>query len=279
MTATGVLIEVGELAARIAGAEPLVLADVRWTLAGPSARPDFEQAHLIGAQWVDLDAELSSPPGAGGGRHPLPDPDVFTAAMRRIGVSPETDVVVYDGANSLPAARLWWLLTDAGHERVRVLNGGLVAWTSAGQPTQTGPEEPVAAGTFTARPGHRTQLDGQAIAARLDQPAAPTLVDVRAAERYSGATEPMDPAAGHIPGALNRPSMDHVDIRGRFLGADQLAAQYADLDEPVFYCGSGITAAHSLLAWEAAGRSGGAIYPGSWSDWITDRSRPVVTGD
>lgn len=274
---THVLIEVAELAEELrSGAKP-VLADVRWTLNGPPGWSDFERGHLPGAQWVDLEHDLSAPPGAGG-RHPLPVSVDFQAAMRRIGVREDVQVVAYDAANSLAAARLWWLLTDAGQPRVRVLNGGLAAWSAAGQPTERGPGDPVTAGTFTAGPAQRERLDAEAIMALLRQGRPPGLVDVRAPERYSGETEAVDPVAGHIPGAINRPSMENVDAAGRFLTPALIAARYAGLDEPVLYCGSGITAAHTLLALESSGRTDGRIYPGSWSDWITDPSRPVVTG-
>lgn len=274
---THVLIEVAELAEELrSGAKP-VLADVRWTLNGPPGWSDFERGHLPGAQWVDLEHDLSAPPGAGG-RHPLPVSVDFQAAMRRIGVREDVQVVAYDAANSLAAARLWWLLTDAGQPRVRVLNGGLAAWSAAGQPTERGPGDPVTAGTFTAGPAQRERLDAEAIMALLRQGRPPGLVDVRAPERYSGETEAVNPVAGHIPGAINRPSMENVDAAGRFLTPALIAARYAGLDEPVLYCGSGITAAHTLLALESSGRTDGRIYPGSWSDWITDPSRPVVTG-
>ncbi len=279
MSTVSPLIEVEELARWLAGERtPPVLADVRWTLNGPPGRPEYEQTHLPGAQWVDLERELSGPPGAGG-RHPLPTPAAFGAAMRRIGISAQTEVVVYDAANALAASRLWWLLTDAGHDRVRVLDGGLAAWTAAGQPTESGPGRRVSPGTFTGRPGHRAQCAADAIVQDLREGRRTGLVDVRAAERYTGAVEPIDPVAGHIPGAVNRPSMDNVDAEGRFQPAAQIADRYAGLDRPVLYCGSGITAAHSLLALESAGLSGAAIYPGSWSDWIMDPTRPVATGE
>jgi thiosulfate/3-mercaptopyruvate sulfurtransferase len=274
---TDVLIEVPELAELLATGAALVLADVRFTLNGPPGRPEFEQGHLPGAQWVDLEQELSAPPGVGG-RHPLPTPAIFQAAMRRIGVRADSLVVAYDAATSLSAARLWWLLTDAGHPRVRVLNGGYAAWTAAGGPVEQGPETAAEAGDFKARPGQRAQLDAATIIARTQQGDPPLLVDVRAAERYAGANEPIDPVAGHIPSAINRPSMDNVDPTGRFLAPTVIAEHYVGVEEPLFYCGSGITAAHSLLALEVSGRTDGSIYPGSWSDWITDPERPVATG-
>lgn len=271
-----VLIEPAELTELLAGGSDVVLADVRWTLGGPPGTADFEQAHLPGAQWVDLDHELAGLPGPGG-RHPLPAAADFEAAMRRIGVRPERLVVGYDAATSPSAARLWWLLTDAGHQRVRVLNGGLAGWLGAGLPTESGPAGDAPSGTFVARPGQRKQLQAAEIVGAIQRGHLLQLVDVRAAERYTGETEPMDPVAGHIPGAVNRASTTHVDESGRFLPSAELRAQFADLDAPVFYCGSGITAAHSLLALEASGRTGG-IYPGSWSNWISDPARPVATG-
>lgn len=273
------LIEPVELADLLGGEEPLVLADVRWTLGGPSGQADFEVAHLPGAQWVDLEAALSAPPGEGG-RHPLPDPAVFTQAMRALGVTGDHLVVCYDAATSLAAARLWWLLTDSGHGRVRVLNGGLAAWQRAGGTLESGPGTAPPRGSFTARPGQRLRLDGAEIAATVALGTAPQLVDVRAAERYTGASEPLDPVAGHIPGALNLPSMDNLEPDGRFRPAAEIEARYAEaglVENAVLYCGSGITAAHSLLALESAGRTA-ALYPGSWSDWIADPERPVATG-
>ena len=280
-----VLISSAELAERLAGGpDGLVLADVRWTLGGPPGEPEFEAGHLPGAVWVDLEHELSGHAGDGG-RHPLPDPGVFGAAMRRIGVDAGSDVVVYDGASSLAAARLWWLLTDAGHTRVRVLDGGYAGWVAEGRPVQTGPAAPARSGTFEPRPGRRRTVGADEIRSALDGSTASAnrgslaLVDVRAAERFTGAVEPYDPVAGHIPGAVNRPSTANLDASSRFRPAAEIAAAYADLADPVLYCGSGITAAHALLALESAGRTDGAIYPGSWSDWVRDPERPVATGD
>jgi thiosulfate/3-mercaptopyruvate sulfurtransferase len=274
-----VLIETAELAALLAAEEPPVLADVRWALAGPPGRPEFEAAHLPGAQFVDLEHELSGPPGAGG-RHPLPPPAVFEAAMRAIGVREDRLVVAYDAATSQAAARLWWLLTDAGHPSVRVLNGGLAAWQAEDRPTEAGPAAAVSPGDFVVRPGQRRQATAAEIEAALIQERRPLLVDVRAPERFSGATEPVDPVAGHIPGAINLPAAGNHDPSGRFLDAEALRLRYAAAGvggDAVLYCGSGVTAAQSLLALESAGLTAG-IYPGSWSDWIRDPRRPVATG-
>jgi len=277
-SAAGVLIEPSELAELLDSDNPPVLADVRWNLGGPSARPDYEAGHLPGAHWVDLETELSGPPGDGG-RHPLPAPEVFAAAMRRIGVGPHSLVVAYDAATSLAAARLWWLLSDARHPRTRVLNGGFANWVAEGGPVERGPDRLGDPGRFVARPGAQPRIAAAEMLALLHSPDHPPLVDVRAAERYSGESEPLDPVAGHIPGAVSMPSSQCLDERGRFLPAAELARLFSDVvGSPVLYCGSGITAAHSLLAIRAAGREDGRIYPGSWSDWIRDPSRPVVTG-
>jgi thiosulfate/3-mercaptopyruvate sulfurtransferase len=274
-----VLISAAELAELLDSDRPPVVADVRWTVGGPPGKPEFEASHTPGAVWVDLETQLAGPPGAGG-RHPLPTVGLFEQAMREIGVRPDSLVVAYDAATSQAASRLWWLLTDAGHRAVRVLDGGLAAWKAAGLPTVSGPGKPPPRGDFVARPGQRPQVDAAEISARLGRPGTPTLVDVRAAERYAGEHEPIDPVAGHIPGAINLPATANLYADGRFLPPAQIARLYAEAgvgEGAVLYCGSGITAAHSLLALESAGLTA-AIYPGSWSDWISDPSHPVATG-
>jgi thiosulfate/3-mercaptopyruvate sulfurtransferase len=273
-----VLISPAELAELLSSARPPVLADVRWSVGGPPGKPDFEASHIPGAVWVDLETQLAGPPGVGG-RHPLPTVSVFEQAMREIGVFQDSLVVAYDAATSQAASRLWWLLTDAGHRDVRVLDGGLAAWKAAGLPTISGPGRPPSRGDFVAHPGQRPRLDATEISVRLGRPDAPTLVDVRAPERYSGQHEPIDPVAGHIPGAINLPATANLHADGRFLPPAQIARLYAEAgggEGAVLYCGSGITASHSLLALESAGLTA-AIYPGSWSDWIGDPSRPVAT--
>jgi thiosulfate/3-mercaptopyruvate sulfurtransferase len=274
-----VLISAAELAELLDSDRPPVVADVRWTVGGPPGKPEFEASHIPGAVWVDLETQLAGPPGAGG-RHPLPTVGLFEQAMREIGVRPDSLVVAYDAATSQAASRLWWLLTDAGHRAVRVLDGGLAAWRAAGPPTVSGPGKPPPQGDFVARPGQRPQVNAAEISARLGRPGTPTLVDVRAAERYAGEHEPIDRVAGHIPGAINLPATANLYADGRFLPPAQIARLYAEAgvgEGAVLYCGSGITAAHSLLALESAGLTA-AIYPGSWSDWISDPSHPVATG-
>ena len=275
-----VLISAAELAALLESAEQLVVADVRWTLGGPPGKPEFEAAHIPGAAWVDLESHLAGPPGHGG-RHPLPPVAIFEQAMRDIGVRQDSLVVAYDAATSQAAARLWWLLSDAGHHAVRVLDGGLAAWIAAGLPTVSGMSPPPTPGDFVARPGQRRRFGADQISAWVGRPDAPTLIDVRTAERYAGENEPIDPVAGHIPGAVNVPSSASAYPDGRFLPSAEIAVLYetvGDTDNAVLYCGSGITAAQSLLALESAGLTA-AIYPGSWSDWITDPNRPIARSD
>lgn len=270
----GPLITPQELIDRL---EQTTLLDVRWSLNGPPGIDDYLDGHIPGAVFVDLDRELSGPPGPGG-RHPLPDTWSFTSAMRAAGVSSRRPVVVYDAGNSMAAARAWWLLRYFGHGRVAVLDGGLAAWTAAGYPVAT---QPVVAGNgdFVATPGGMPLIDA-AGATKLAE--AGVLLDSRAAERYRGDSEPVDPVAGHIPGARNRPTSANVDEQGRFLAPDVLKRAFQDLGidggvQVGAYCGSGVSAAHQVLALELASYPS-ALYAGSWSEWITDPSRPVARG-
>jgi thiosulfate/3-mercaptopyruvate sulfurtransferase len=275
----GPLITVGQLAARLAAGDPVALLDVRWRLGGPPGRELYAAGHIPGAVFVDLDADLAGAPGPGG-RHPLPDAAAFQRAMRRAGVSDARLVTVYDDADSTAAARAWWLLRYFGHQEVRVLDGGFRAWTAAGQPVDTAaPPEDDRGGNFTARPGQLGVLDADAAAARA---ATGLLLDARAAERYRGETEPVDPVAGHIPGAVSAPTSENVRPDGTFRPAADLAARFRGLgatgERPVgAYCGSGVTAAHEVLALTLAGIPAD-LYPGSWSEWVTDPTRPVATG-
>ncbi|MFJ4841481.1 sulfurtransferase [Streptomyces sp. NPDC088746] len=268
------IITASEYLSESAGPRPPVLLDIRWQLGGPNGRADYEAGHIPGAVFVDLDSELAGP-AAGGGRHPLPDPDAFGAVMRRAGVSEESPVVVYDGGQGWAAARAWWLLRWTGHTDVRVLDGGLAAWT--GELT-TGIPEP-AEGDFRPRPGALGLLDADA-AAELAR--SGLLLDARAAERYRGDVEPIDRVGGHIPGAVSAPTTENVGEDGRFLAAGTLASRFsalgADGDTQVgVYCGSGVSGAHEVLALELAGHRA-ALYAGSWSEWSSDESRPVATG-
>ncbi len=269
------LVSVAELAGLLVDDQPPVLLDVRWQLGGPAQRPAYLAGHIPGAQWCDLDRDLADPPGAAG-RHPLPEPGRLQAAMRGWGIEPGSAVVVYDGANSVAAARAWWVLRWAGLSQVRVLDGGFAAWSAAGLPVQTEVES-LEPGTVLVRPGSLPALDAAAAARWAG---AGRLVDVRAAERFRGELEPIDPVAGHIPGAVNRPTMDNVTSSGEFQPVEALRRRFVGLagDQPVgVYCGSGVTAAHTVLAMHEAGLDA-VLYPGSWSEWITDPNRPVATG-
>ncbi|GGP40629.1 sulfurtransferase [Saccharothrix coeruleofusca] len=276
------LISTEALASALAGAEPPVVLDVRWRLGGPSARQDYEVAHVPGAVYLDLDQDLADPPGEGG-RHPLPDPERLRRVLRAAGVRRGGPVVAYDSGDGSVAARVWWLLRWAGHEEVAVLDGGFAAWTAEGRPVTAEPPRPVE-GDVEVRPGGMPVLDAEG-AAELARTGV--LLDARAAQRYRGETEPVDPRAGHIPGAVNAPSAEHVGADGRWLGAEGLAARFAGLgvrpDRPVgAYCGSGVTASSVVLALEVAGVTAperpAALYAGSWSHWCVDPDRPVATG-
>ena len=274
------LISPGELAGLLDGDAPPALLDVRWRLGGPPGRELYLAGHLPGAVFTDLDRDLAAPPGAGG-RHPMPAAADFQAAMSRAGVAGDRPVVVYDDADSTAAARAWWLLRYFGHPDVRVLDGGFRAWHAAGLPVASGEpsKDDAAPGDFTARPGHLELLDADAAAAF---PAAGVLLDARAAQRYSGETEPVDPVAGHIPGAVSAPTADNVNPDGTFLPGAALTARFAALgatagSQVAAYCGSGVTAAHEVLALTLAGVPA-ALYVGSWSEWITDPNRPIATG-
>ena len=272
------LLGAGELAAALQSSAPPVLLDVRWQLGGPPGIEAWRAGHLPGAVFVDLDRDLADRPGAGG-RHPLPDTGRFQAAMRRCGVRDDRAVVVYDQRDTTAAARAWWLLAYHGHPDVRVLDGGYDGWVAAGHRVTTGTAEPEP-GDFTARPGHRRLLDA-AGAAEVARRGA--LLDARAPERYRGEVEPVDPVAGHVPGARSAPATGNLTAGGHLRPPGELRERFAALgvrdDRPVgTYCGSGVVAASELLALELAGYDAG-LYVGSWSDWITDPSRPVATGD
>jgi thiosulfate/3-mercaptopyruvate sulfurtransferase len=282
------LTDVTSLVAALGGEQPPVLLDVRWRLGGPPGIDSYRAGHLPGARFVDLDRDLAGPPGAGG-RHPLPASYAFQAAMRRAGVSDGRPVVVYDENDSVAAARAWWLLRYFGHQQVRVLDGGYQAWVATGGRVDSdlaggaaAASQAVADGDFTARPGQLAALDA-AGAAHLAR--SGVLLDARTPERYRGEVEPVDPVAGHIPGAVNAPATGNVTANGRFLDPAQLRARFAGLGigppagqaQVGAYCGSGVTAAQEVLALDIAGIPA-ALYVGSWSDWVTDPTRPVATG-
>ncbi|MBV9444853.1 MAG: sulfurtransferase, partial [Streptosporangiaceae bacterium] len=244
------LVDPGTLSVSLGGDAPPVVLDVRWRLGGPPGLASYRQGHLPGAVFADLDRDLAGPPGPAG-RHPLPDPGAFQAAMRAAGVSRDRPVVVYDDGDATVAARGWWTLRYFGHRDVRVLDGGYRAWSGAGLAVSTAEPAP-GPGDFTAEPGHMAVLDaaGAQAAARTG-----LLLDARTGERYRGETEPVDPVAGHIPGAVSAPTAGNVNPDGTFRDPAELAARFAALGAvpaagpPVAaYCGSGVTAAHEVLA-------------------------------
>ncbi|WP_127126576.1 sulfurtransferase [Georgenia sp. SYP-B2076] len=281
---TAVLVTAAALRHELAGPRPPALLDVRWSLAEPDGRGAYHAGHLPGAGFVDLDRELAAPPSPAAGRHPLPAPADLQAAARRWGLRDGAPVVVYDDAGGTSAARAWWLLRWAGLTDVRLLDGGLPAWRAAGFDLETGDAAPapgdvvlpLAAGT--AAEGLPT-TDGDGAAA---WPSAGVLLDARAPERFRGEREPVDPRAGHIPGALSAPTTQNLADDGRFRGDAELRRRFADLGvrggAPVaVYCGSGVTAAHEVAALAAVGVAA-TLYPGSWSQWSADPARPVATG-
>lgn len=275
MTAT-VLVSAEELLA--AGERP-VLLDVRWALGDDRGAEKYQAGHLPGAVYVDLEAELADPPDPALGRHPLPSVQRLQAAARRWGITAGRPVVAYDDAGGLAAARAWWLLRWAGLSDVRLLDGGLAAWVRAGGDLEFGNVVP--------SPGDIVLTGGALPVVEADGAAAlpgrgGVLLDARAAERYRGEVEPVDPRAGHVPGATSAPTTANLDADGRFLPAEDLAARFAALGvrpggDVAVYCGSGVTAAHEVAALAVAGVDA-ALWPGSWSQWSSDPARPVATG-
>lgn len=276
------LTQVGELTAHLAVAETRrpVLLDVRYRMGGPAGREEFERAHIPGASYVDMDTALATiRPDGVGGRHPMPTVETFTAAMRSAGVSMSRPVVAYDDWNSLPASRVWWMLRHFGFLNVRVLDGGIAAWTAAGMATESGTSSP-GFGDFTASApglGHLLNAtDAERYAARHG------LLDARSADRFRGQNETIDAVPGHIPGAVSASTLDNMRTDGRFLPPHELASRYRELGitdtKPIgTYCGSGVQATHLALALRVAGLPDADVYIGSWSDWITDPERGVET--
>lgn len=281
------LIDAEALRERLAAGAPTVVVDTSFDLADPAAgERSYREGHLPGAHYLHLDRDLADhTPAADGrfrGRHPLPTREAFAATLTRLGITPATPVVVYDRQGAMFAARAWWMLRWLGHREVAVLDGGLAAWRAVGGALES--ETPAA---VAARPAYGPAaslvptVDAAALQAGLGRV---RLIDARAPERFRGDIEPLDPVAGHIPGALNRPFKDNLDAEGRFLAPAALHAAFLPLlagrppAESVQQCGSGVTACHNLLAMERAGLPGAALYPGSWSEWCADPARPVARG-
>lgn len=282
-TREDVFVTVRELRERIASGEPVTVLDVRWSLAEPDGEPAYLAGHLPGAVYVSLDDELSDHTITGRGRHPLPSGADLQAGARRWGVRTGVPTVVYDDWNRAGSARAWWVLTAAGIDGVRILDGGLPAWTAAGEALQTGPVTPELGDVDVV---HDDLYHGalRTLTAKQAQSGVDLLLDARAPERFRGDVEPVDPVAGHIPGAVNLPSTQLLSTDGTLLPQARLRALLADRGVAAggadvgAYCGSGVTAALAVAGLAAAGVEA-ALYPGSWSEWASDPDRPVAKGD
>lgn len=267
------------------GAGHVRVCDCSFDLADPTAgERAFAQGHIPGAAYLHLDRDLSAAKTGRNGRHPLTTRDAFAARIAALGADDDTLLVACDAQGGMFAARLWWMLRWVGHARVAVLDGGLPAWRAAGGAIEAGPAEPAPRpGRFSLRPALVDTIDGATLRARLGEPGL-QILDGRSADRFRGENETLDPVAGHIPGALNRPFKDNLDDAGRFLPLPVLRAQWQAVlagrapSTLVHQCGSGVTACHNLLALHALGLEGGALYPGSWSEWCAQPGAPVATG-
>jgi thiosulfate/3-mercaptopyruvate sulfurtransferase len=280
-----VLITVAELAELLAdkpaAGGPVRVLDVRWRLGGPPGRSEYRAGHIPGAVYVDLDQELAAPAAPEAGRHPLPTRENLQAAARSWGLRDGSAVVAYDDVGNLSAARAWWLLRWAGLIDVRLLDGGLAAWRSAGHPVVSGDEPPVPPGDLTLGAGALPSVDPDGVAALIAGGAL--VLDARAGERYRGEVASVDPKPGHIPGAVSAPTAENLNPDGSFRSAAELAARFralgAEPGAPVgVYCGSGVTAAHQMAALTIAGFDDVVLYPGSWSQWASLPGRPIATG-
>ncbi len=260
-----------------------VVFDCRHDLADPGrGNADYLKSHIPGARFAHLDDDLSGPRNGKNGRHPLPDPSALARMFGRAGVDSGKQVIAYDSQGSLFAARLWWLLRWLGHLPVAVLDGGWSQWTSEGRPQTAGVPAPRAT-QFSGQPDD-SRVDAQQVLAGLGAPGS-LLIDARAPDRFRGENETLDPVGGRIPGARNRYFRDNLDAEGRFKSPQQLATELtaalgdARPGQSIHYCGSGVSAAHNLLAMEIAGLHGARLYAGSWSEWCADPARPIATGE
>jgi thiosulfate/3-mercaptopyruvate sulfurtransferase len=272
------LIDVPTLAQRLADADPPTVIDVRWRLGGPPGRHDYQDGHIPGSAFLDLDSQLCGPPGPAG-RHPLPDPGELQRALRAAGVRQGHPVVAYDDGDGQAAARLWWTLRWAGHADVSVLDGGFAAWTAEQRPVEPGEAVP-RPGDIVVRPGQMPVVDAAGAAALARDG---VLLDARVAPRYLGETEPVDPVAGRIPGAVNLPAARLLASDGRLRPPAELRDLFTGAGvgaRPVgAYCGSGVTAAQTVFALHQAGFTDAALYVGSWSNWVASGDRAVATGE
>lgn len=280
------LIDVAQLKALRASGQPVLVFDCSADLMNPAAgAQQYQERHIAGAVFADLDHHLSDKTGsrtASRGRHPLPHVDTFAAWLRSVGMNNDMQAVVYDRQGVNFCGRLWWMLKWAGHEAVAVLDGGLQAWEAAGGAVESGAGAARPGGNFMPSAPRRQLADTAAVLRGLN--GAQTLIDARAAARYRGEVEPLDPVAGHIPGALNRPFQSNIGPDGRFKSAAALRAEFEALlggRDPatvVHHCGSGVSAVPNVLAMEIAGLGQTALYAGSWSEWCSDPARPVAKG-
>ncbi len=277
------LISVSDLHALLANGQDVLILDCEFELGAPDkGREAYRAGHLPGARYAHLDEDLASPSDGSNGRHPLPSRVAFSAWLRSVGLRHGQQVVACDSNGGAWAARAWWLLRWMGHGPVAVLDGGKQAWAAAGLPLETGEPGPVRPGDFTAGDSLvAAPVDAAAVLANVAGGSAQVL-DARDPTRFRGDPNPIDPVAGHIPGARNRFFRDNLGQDGRFKPASELAADFAALlgDKPaILSCGSGVTACHNALAMTHAGLSGARLYPGSWSEWIADPARPVAIGE
>ncbi|MFF1302342.1 sulfurtransferase [Streptomyces sp. NPDC058307] len=276
MTVTTTVAELREL---LAADTPPALLDVRWALGDPHGRAHHAEGHVPGAVYVDLDTELASAPSPQGGRHPLPAIEDLQEAARRWGIRQDQPVVAYDDLGNTAAARAWWLLRYAGLTRVTLLDGALGAWRAAGLPLESGPVADPPRGDVVLRVGALPVVDADGAAELI---VSGLLLDARAGERYRGEVEPVDPRAGHIPGAVSAPTGENLAADGTFLPADELRKRFEErgagaADRIGVYCGSGVTAAHQIAALQIAGFEA-ALFPGSWSAWSADPGRAAAAG-
>lgn len=280
---TRTLIQAEDLALRLSDPR-LRIFDCRFDLARPQyGRARYDDEHLPGAIYADLNRDMAAEVTPASGRHPLPRPSEFEARLRAWGVSNDSSVVAYDDGNSIYAARFWWMMRWLGHDDVAVLDGGMRRWQQLDLPLDD-EVRARAPGDFVATPRPDLAVDAAAVLAQAGDRTA-RILDVRAPERYRGEVEPIDAVAGHVPGARNHPFTTSLDASGRFLPATELRAALSHSlggvppERTIAMCGSGVTACHLLLAMEHAGLHGARLYPGSWSEWSRDPSRPVRTGD
>ena len=274
---TGPIVDLADVAEAASG-RAVVWCDVRWYLDGRDARAAYDAGHLPGAVFIDMDTDLASPPSPAAGRHPLPTPEHFAAALGAHGIADDDFVVAYDDNGGLQAARLVWMLRAIGHAAA-VLDGGIDAWIGDLE-TDASNHAPT---TRSVRPWPRELMADIDEVATVCGTEGHLVIDSRAGARYRGETEPVDPVAGHVPGAVNRPVTDNVDDTGRFLTPAELAEGFKSLGvgegvDTIVYCGSGVTACHNILAMEHAGLGAARLFAGSWSQWSNDPERPVATG-